>query len=252
MTQQLHFGPIAEAYDKGRQPLPREVIDYTLSLIGQYATTLDLACGTGIVTRQLAERGIPICGADADERMLAIASTYQVTSIMYSKATAESMPYANETFDAVTMFRAFHWFCTNAAALEIQRVLKKRGTVLAVNLNTKYRSNERTRHEQIIEEIIGQPIPNAIKKQHVQYRPIAVLEEAGFIGLTEHVVAVQAKYTVEERLLEVKSRAMYSFVPPEHEVRVIERIREDITSRSVNGWIEEERRFRIISGTKSL
>lgn len=50
------FGKLSQAYSVARLDYPQEVIDYVISFAYKDAKILDLGCGTGIATRQLAQR----------------------------------------------------------------------------------------------------------------------------------------------------------------------------------------------------
>ncbi len=102
---------------------------------GEY---LDLACGTGTLTRAI-KAAVPngaVRGIDGDKDMLARAQEKAVTAdleIDYDHGLAQQLPYADATFDVVTSSLFFHHLTTEgkrAAFREIHRVLKPPGTVL--------------------------------------------------------------------------------------------------------------------------
>jgi len=89
---------------------------------------LDLACGTGVVTRLLPDKvgaSGRIAGLDFSSAMLATASAAtQNPLIEYVEASALSMPFPNASFDAVVCQQGFQFFPDKPAALrEIRRVL---------------------------------------------------------------------------------------------------------------------------------
>lgn len=101
------------------------------------ARVLDLGCGTGLLTRRLQqEAGRPdVTGADFSAGMLEQASR-DSTGITWVRASAVSLPFADDSFDAITSTEAFHWFPDQDAALrECHRVLVPGGRLLVALVN---------------------------------------------------------------------------------------------------------------------
>jgi trans-aconitate methyltransferase len=72
---------------------------------------LDLGCGTGDLTAELATRGARVTGLDASEEMLAAARTKHATAhptLVFTATDAQALPYTSE-FDAVFSNAALHW-----------------------------------------------------------------------------------------------------------------------------------------------
>ena len=104
------FGRLSAAYDAGRREFPSETVAYVASQMGSaHPFVLDLACGTGISTRQLAAAGIRVVGCDIDPRMVRYA-TGRGGGMGYVIGRAEAIPFRDQTFGAVACFRAYHWF----------------------------------------------------------------------------------------------------------------------------------------------
>lgn len=96
---------------------------------------LDVACGTGVVTRLAAERvgaAGSVTGLDVNPGMLAVArsETPAGASIEWHEASAESMPLPDEAFDVVLCQMGLQFIPDELAALrEMRRVLKSGGRV---------------------------------------------------------------------------------------------------------------------------
>ncbi len=89
---------------------------------------LDVACGTGVVTRLLAERvgaGGRVVGLDRDPGMLAVARTAASRlNIEWLEGSAVKMPLPDAAFDAVVCQQGLQFFPDRPAALrEMRRVL---------------------------------------------------------------------------------------------------------------------------------
>ncbi len=91
---------------------------------------LDLACGTGILTRGLAQLGFSLTGVDFS---LPCLSRLQQTadSIPLIQADAASLPFGSRSFDVVTCLGAWRHFPDSERVLhEICRVLRPAGIFL--------------------------------------------------------------------------------------------------------------------------
>jgi ubiquinone/menaquinone biosynthesis C-methylase UbiE len=90
---------------------------------------LDVACGTGVVTRMAAERAGPggtVAGLDVTTGMVAVAraETPPSLSIDWYEANAESMPLPDAGFDVVLCQMSLQFISNKLAALrEMRRVL---------------------------------------------------------------------------------------------------------------------------------
>ena len=123
----LSFGNVAETYHRVRPPYSGVLLDRAQEALGLEASArvLDLAAGTGRLTRELAGRFADVVAVEPDERMRALHGTAL-------DGTAEAIPLAGESVDAVFVGEAFHWFDTAAAIGEVARVLRPRGGLAIV------------------------------------------------------------------------------------------------------------------------
>jgi trans-aconitate methyltransferase len=89
---------------------------------------LDLGCGDGALTEQLAATGAIVIGVDASEAMVAAARARGLT---IHHASATSLPYEN-SFDAVFSNAALHWIRDAESVLRgVNRALKPGGRFVA-------------------------------------------------------------------------------------------------------------------------
>jgi len=104
----------------------------------EHGEFLDLACGTGTLTRAI-KSAVPdaaVRGIDGDRDMLVRARGNALTAnleVDYDHGLAQQLPYADDSFDVVTSSLFFHHLSSEgkrAAFREIRRVLKPAGTVL--------------------------------------------------------------------------------------------------------------------------
>jgi ubiquinone/menaquinone biosynthesis C-methylase UbiE len=124
------FARSAEAYDRARPEYPAEAIAWLAARIGLRPgrTVLDLAAGTGKLTRPLAATGAAVVAVEPVAEMRARIP-------MPTRAldgTAEAIPLEDAGVDAVAVGQAFHWFDGPVALAEIHRVLRPGGALALV------------------------------------------------------------------------------------------------------------------------
>jgi SAM-dependent methyltransferase len=91
---------------------------------------LELGCGTGYFTRELARSGAQILAIDLSPNLLEIAQTQtSAPNVRYEIQNAYATTYADATFDSVVGSSVLHHLEIEAASREIYRVLKPGGTM---------------------------------------------------------------------------------------------------------------------------
>jgi SAM-dependent methyltransferase len=117
----------AERYAKFRPYFHPVVMERLLRFTGgaRFGGALDTACGTGQSTRALTDVAERVTGIDESAAMLALAPA--LPQVEYRQARAEALPFAADTFDLVSVGKAFHWFDQDGFMREARRVLRPRG-----------------------------------------------------------------------------------------------------------------------------
>jgi SAM-dependent methyltransferase len=125
------FTAAADRYHRYRPEYPAGLFDWLIryARLAPGAPVADIGCGTGISTRQLAERGLDAVGVDPNEDMLAYARAPDGPRYQRGEAAATGLPSA--AFDLVTVAQAFHWFDVRAALREFGRILRPGGACTA-------------------------------------------------------------------------------------------------------------------------
>jgi SAM-dependent methyltransferase len=122
------FDRAGDAYERGRPGYPADAVEFLVSALGISPGTrvLDLAAGTGKLTRQLVPTGADLV---AVEPVAGMRSKFAevVPSVPVLEGTAEQIPLASGSLDAVLCAQAFHWFDAERAQREIHRVLRPGG-----------------------------------------------------------------------------------------------------------------------------
>jgi SAM-dependent methyltransferase len=121
----LSFGGVADQYERARPLYPEDAVDW---LVGEAREVVDLAAGTGKLTRQLVARGLDVTAVEPSPGMLAQLRR-AVPGVTALEGTAERIPLRDESADAIVVAQAFHWFDPPVALPEIARVLRPGGTL---------------------------------------------------------------------------------------------------------------------------
>ena len=110
-----------------------EKIDEMLDLKGK--CVLDLGCGNGCYTAELARRAAFVCGVDVQGHHL---KEFR-RPIQRVQAAGERLPFASESFDVVTMIEVLeHTLCDEEVLKECFRVLKPEGFLALFAPNKLY------------------------------------------------------------------------------------------------------------------
>jgi SAM-dependent methyltransferase len=122
------FDSAVEAYDRARPSYPPDAVAWLVEhcRIDPDRRVLDLAAGTGILTRLLVPTGAAIVAIEPVAGMRAALRTH-LPDVPTLAATAEALPLADGSLDAVTIAQAFHWFDATRAFAELRRVLRVGG-----------------------------------------------------------------------------------------------------------------------------
>jgi demethylmenaquinone methyltransferase/2-methoxy-6-polyprenyl-1,4-benzoquinol methylase len=131
------FAPLGPTYDRyatvlsfGQDPRWRRFLVSRVEA-GPADTVLDVATGTGAVARELlAQKGCTVVGLDQSPEMLAAARRRLPRSVDLVEGTAESLPFPDASFDALTFTYLLRYVSDPAATLrEVARVVKPGGTI---------------------------------------------------------------------------------------------------------------------------
>ena len=131
------FAPIGPSYDRvgaalslGQDPLWRR---FLVSRLPRSGRVLDVATGTGLVAAELIRRGFEVTGVDQSAEMLDVARRRFGDKVELVEASADSLPFANDTFDHLTVTYLLRYVDDPGATLaELARVVRAGGTVASL------------------------------------------------------------------------------------------------------------------------
>ncbi|CAF0789586.1 unnamed protein product [Rotaria sp. Silwood1] len=126
------FEQAATIYEQARPSYPNEVIDLIKSLYNKPNKIIDLGAGTGKLTRLLGlidAREI-IAIEPVSKMRENLKNIPLITKII--DATAEHIPFEDNTIDIILCGQSFHWFANYHALIGLNRVLKPDGLLILV------------------------------------------------------------------------------------------------------------------------
>lgn len=146
------------------QPFARLIADEATTDLSR--TMLDVACGTGVLAQELANRcGKPhnITGFDANSGMLAVARLKN-PDINWQQGDVTSLPFERGSFDVVTCQFALMLFDDKKKALqEMWRVLDENGKLVIAVFDNLPRNPAYEMIANIYEEHAGVAVANALR-----------------------------------------------------------------------------------------
>jgi ubiquinone/menaquinone biosynthesis C-methylase UbiE len=119
------FDSVAEIYERSRPAYA----DAALAWLGErlpLGRVLDLAAGTGKLTRQLVALGSDVVAVEPGDAMRAVLQRV-VPMAEALPGSAEDIPLPDASVDAIVVAQAFHWFRVGEALAEMHRVLRPGG-----------------------------------------------------------------------------------------------------------------------------
>lgn len=118
-----------QAYARFRPEYPGELAAYLAALAPDARLAVDVGCGNGQLTGQLAEHFAAVVGLDPSADQVANAAPR--ANVDYRCAPAERMPLADHSASLITAAQAAHWFDLPAFYAEVRRIARP-GAVLAL------------------------------------------------------------------------------------------------------------------------
>ncbi len=133
------FSNLQDDYNIARPNYPNAALDYLKNCLGdaQGLNLLDVGCGTGIFTRQLATMFMDskIQGCDINADMISRAREILSPKTDFKVSIAEQLPFPDLEFHLITVAQAVQWFDRPLFYVEAMRLLKPGGILALIENN---------------------------------------------------------------------------------------------------------------------
>jgi SAM-dependent methyltransferase len=131
MEQRFTFDRIAELYDAARPDYP-EALFADIAAVAALArddAVLEIGCGTGRATQDLAHFGAPILALDPGPALLDVARARlaDFANVRFTEATFEAWPLAPAAFKLVAAAQSWHWVAPQLRFVKAAAALKAGG-----------------------------------------------------------------------------------------------------------------------------
>jgi ubiquinone/menaquinone biosynthesis C-methylase UbiE len=149
---------VAESYERRRPGYQPEVVAWLVEQfgIGPGTTVVDLAAGTGKLTRELVPTGARVIAVEPLDEMREQLEAV-VPGAEALAGSAEELPLEDESVDAITIASAMHWFDPDRAIPELHRVLRPGGGFGVIGQGRDLSQPL----QQAVQEIVGRYLPDA-------------------------------------------------------------------------------------------
>lgn len=207
-------------YERGRPSYPADAVAWLVAElgIGPGRRVVDLAAGTGKLTRLLLRTGAELTAVEPSAAMRAEFAR-AVPGVDVVDGTAESLPFGDASIDAVTVAQAFHWFDVPRATTELSRVLRPGGSLGLI-------WNERDIREPWVAELsqlirwdrrLEFRVPYTVE---VDWREVFAAEAIGFGPLERYDTTYVQRLDADTLVQRVLSTSYIAAAPAEERARV--------------------------------
>ncbi|XP_071944251.1 putative methyltransferase DDB_G0268948 [Antedon mediterranea] len=167
----------ASLYDKYRPTYPQQLIDSITQFMKDncklndgFESAVDIGCGTGQLTRDLASSFKNVIGVDVSEAQLQCArhSTMNKHNIVYKFGDEQNIPVDPSSVDLVTCAQAVHWLDFDKFCEEVDRILKPSGCLAVIGYSLPkiyYQGKLHSGLNRLFNELFSGPLKPYIAKQ---------------------------------------------------------------------------------------
>jgi SAM-dependent methyltransferase len=213
----------AADYEAARPSYPPDAVAWLVEnlRIEPGRRVVDLAAGTGKLTRLIAPAGSDLVAA---EPVAGMRDTFRaaVPGIPIIATTAEQLAFRDASIDAVTVAQAFHWFDHDKTIADLARVLRPGGRVGLV-WNARDRSVEWV---DLVWGIMDRVEKKAPWRNHDEWSDSAYADLPGFGELHTARFRHEQAITPEAMVQRVASVSHVAVLPDPERAAVLEEVRQ--------------------------
>jgi SAM-dependent methyltransferase len=214
------FGARAADYAEHRPGYPADGVRWALGAAARpVREVLDLAAGTGKLTEGLLPLGLTVTAVEPDDGMRTELSD-RFPRVNALSGTAEEIPLAAGSVDAVLVGQAFHWFDQPAALGEIARVLRPGGGFAALWNG----------EDDSVEWVAGL-LEVSDTRRNITPERFALPAHPGFAPFEEASFPHAHRRTIESTAKTFGTRSWLLVLPPDERAATLARIRAYLATR---------------------
>jgi SAM-dependent methyltransferase len=207
----------SDRYERGRPDYPATAVEAIVRELDLRPgrTVLDLAAGTGKLTRLLLPSGANVIAVEPMRQM-----REKLAGIVALAGTAERIPITDGFVDAVTVGQAFHWFDAERALREIHRVLAPGGGV-ALIWNAR---DERQAVQAALSEVFDRYEGETPRRRQRDWKTL--LAESGLFERTKRLLFSHTQQVDEDAVVaRVLSVSFMASLPEDEQANVEREVR---------------------------
>ncbi|MDS9471178.1 class I SAM-dependent methyltransferase [Sporosarcina pasteurii] len=134
----VDFGNVAKNYARFRNNLPSELLEglKLRGIVFNDKKVTDLGSGSGVLCRALQQEGASVVGVEPSIELIEEAKEIDNEEgymIEYKNTYSEATSLPDNTYDLITVLRAWHWFDAEKTLSEIKRILKEDGSLIIMD-----------------------------------------------------------------------------------------------------------------------
>lgn len=217
------FAQNAEAYERARPSYPAAAISCIVGRagMGPGRRVVDLAAGTGKLTRLLVPSGADVVAVEPVEAMRAELER-AVPDVEIVDGTAEAIPLPDESVAAITVAQAFHWFDPELSLREMRRALEP-GGCLVLTWNTRDRGHDWVREfgELLVDGDLERPYDSYYEVDYAQI----VADAGGYTPVERFEVEWEQPFDVDLLVARAASVSVVGALPDDERAAVLGRVR---------------------------
>jgi ubiquinone/menaquinone biosynthesis C-methylase UbiE len=220
---QRGFDREATTYERTRPSYPAQAVAWLVEHLGlgPGVRSVDVAAGTGKLTRLLATTRADLLAVEPVEGMRAILRD-TLPAVPVTAATAEQLPFASRSVDAVTVAQAFHWFDADAALPELRRVLRPAGR-LGLLWNARDRGVDWVDRVWAVMDRVEKRAP---WRERGQWSEAALPFDGWFGPVHRETFAHEQPLTPDDVVGRLKGVSHVAVLPAAEQARVLDEVRE--------------------------
>ncbi len=135
------FDGVADRYRAFRRGYPPESVRFIMDTarLGPGSMVLEVGCGTGQFTGQLAAHGLAVTAIDIGAGMITAARrSLSGSPVWFQVVSFEDLDAPEESFDLIISATAFHWVDPDVKFAKSARLLKPGGWLALLNTEERY------------------------------------------------------------------------------------------------------------------